>query len=410
MDLKKKDERPLNPNEVQLEVSFIKAEAVYSYDLYDEYGNVVLEAYVPFSDSLLKHLKKENVKYLIYDAKNRKVPDEGEWVNKKKLISESLHQVAYEGAREVLDYVRDLYNYSPGTGISRAKIEKSREMVNKILDEVEKNEDGFFKPLVKLKELDEYEYNHSTNVSILGALLATKLEYSREIRTAMGLGGLFHDLGKTSIAKDILHKVEQLSEEELDIVKEHPHIGYKLVEDNIFMHDLEKRIVLLHHERADGNGYPYGLDSEHYINKIPKEVRLMSLCDVYAALIAKRPYGEPYSSRDALRIMLNMLEAPYKKVYHFLPADFRDFIRALGLRIDSGNYFIGPGDLVRLNTGEVAVIEEMNRLYPLNPKIRVLTTRDKQPVKRQIQIDMLKNYTSYIANVYERKTEKKDTA
>ncbi len=403
MDPRKKETRPENPNEVQIEVSFIKPDSVYSYDLYDEYGNVVLEAYVPFSDSLLMHLRKENVKLLFYDVKKRKAQDEAGGPAKKKLVNEQVQQEFYQNSKELLDYIRDIYNYQPESGISRAKIEKSREMVNRILKEIDENEDGIFNPLVKLRDLDEYDYNHSTNVSILSALLATKLEYNQEVRTAMGVGGLFHDLGKTSIAKDILTKVEKLTEEEFDIVKEHPHVGYKLVENNMFMHDLEKRIVLLHHERSDGNGYPYGVDYDHYVNKIPKEVRLVTLCDVYSALISKRPYAEPYSSKQTLRIMLNMVFAPYKKVHHFLPVDYRDFIRAIGPRIDSGHFFIGPGDLVRLNTGEVAIIEEMNRLYPLNPKIKIITNREKQPVKRQVQVDMLKNYTSYISNVFERK-------
>ena len=393
---------PLNKDQsenAQLDLAFIKPDSVYSYDFFDEYGNVILEAHVPFSDSLLKHLKKDNIKYLYYDPRQKKESEK----SGTALIDEKLQQETYQNARDLLDYVRDIYNYSPEQGLSRAKIEKSRELVNKILVEIEKNEDGVFNPLVKLRDLDEYDYNHSTNVSILGALLATKLEFSRDIRSAMGLGGLFHDLGKTSIAKEILSKVENLSEEEFDIIKEHPHVGYKLVENNPHMHELEKQIVLLHHERADGNGYPYGLDSDHYANRVPKEVRLMSLCDVYAALVSKRPYGEPFSSKDGLRLMLNMVYAPFKKVYHFLPVDFRDFIRALGFKLDSGSFFIGPGDLVRLDSGEVAIIEEMNKLYPLNPKIRILTNKDKQPLKRQVQIDMLKNYTSYIANVFEKK-------
>jgi len=384
----------------QLDLAFIKPESVYSYDFYDEYGNVILEAHVPFSESLLKHLKKDNIKYLYYDPRKKKEAEESPV---SALINEELQKETYQNARELLDYVRDIYNYSPEKGLSKVHIQKSRDLVDKILTAIETNEDGIFNPLIKLRDLDEYDYNHSTNVSILGALLATKLEFSREIRSAMGLGGLFHDLGKTSIAKDILSKVENLSEEEFDIIKEHPHVGYKLVENNPHMHELEKQIVLLHHERADGNGYPYGMDSDHYANRIPKEVRLLSLCDVYAALVSKRPYGEPFSSREGLRLMLNMVYAPYKKVYHFLPVDFRDFIRALGFKLDSGSFFIGAGDLVRLDSGEVAIIEEMNKLYPLNPKIRVLTNKEKQPLKRQVQIDMLKNYTSYIANVFEKK-------
>jgi hypothetical protein len=152
MDPRKKETRPENPNEVQIEVSFIKPDSVYSYDLYDEYGNVVLEAYVPFSESLLMHLRKENVKFLFYDVKKRKAPDDAGGHTGKKLINEQVQQEFYQNSKELLDYIRDIYNYQPESGISRAKIEKSREMVNRILKEIEVNEDGIFNPLIKLRD------------------------------------------------------------------------------------------------------------------------------------------------------------------------------------------------------------------------------------------------------------------
>jgi HD-GYP domain-containing protein (c-di-GMP phosphodiesterase class II) len=389
-------------NNVQIDIRMIKSGTIYSYDLCDEYGNVMLAAYSELTESLKKHLLAENITHLFYNPGLRKSrPGEAE-AAAPGVISDSLRNEALENSRGLLDSIRDNFNYSPESRLTRDRVDKSRGVVNKILDEIDGSKDGMFNPLVKLKSLDEYDYIHSTNVSILGALLASKLDFSREVRAAMGLGGLFHDIGKSSIAKEILHKA-RLSDEEFDVVKGHPHVGYKVVENNQHMKELEKQIVLLHHERPDGNGYPFGFDYDHMVHKTPREVRLMSLCDVYSALVSERPYGRQHTSMEALRLMLNMVHAPYKATYHFLPNDFRDFIRALGMTLNGGNFFLRPGDLVRLNSGEVAVIEEMNRLYPLNPRIRVVTTKDKQPLKRQIPVDLLKNYASYITNVFEKK-------
>ena len=401
MAVEKEEKKNQPANGVQVDLRMIRPGAICAYDLFDEYGNMILEAYGELTETLRKHLLAMNTTRLYYDPEKKKSRAGGEEQQRPGVVSEQLRGEMLESAKDLLDSIRDNFNFSPESRLTRDKIDRSRKLVNNLLQEIDDNKDGMFNPLVKLKSLDQYDYAHSTNVSILGALLASKLDFSREIRVAMGLGGLFHDIGKSSIAKDILHKA-QLSDEEFDVVKGHPHVGYKYVENNPHMKELEKQIVLLHHERPDGEGYPFGFDHDHMVNKVPREVRLMSLCDVFSALVSERPYGTVHSGQDALRLMLNMIHAPYKTVYQFLPGDFRDFIRALGMTLNGGNFFLQPGDLVRLNSGEVAVVEEMNRLFPLNPKIRVVATKDRQPLKRQVTVDLIKNYSSYIANVFEK--------
>ncbi len=392
-------------SEVQIELQRVTPGSRYAYDLYDEYGNVMLEAHTEVSASLIKHLVSNGTEYLYYNPEHRKEEENVAGLDlAKSIVDEKLMGEMREDARDLLDYVRDIFDYSPDNRITKAKIEKSRELVNRVMDQVDQSRDGVFLPLTRLKDISEYEYAHSTNASILGALLGSRLEFKREERMAMGLGGLFHDIGKSRVAKKLLNKIGKLSSEEFDLIKEHPHVGYKLVETNPHMHELEKQIVLLHHERADGMGYPYGLDSDHYLNRVPREVRLFSICDAYSALVLKRAYGRQYSGKKAFRVLLGMVYAPYKKSYNYLPSDFRDFTRAMLFVLNRGSHFLDRGDLVRLDTGEVGVVEELNRLYPLNPRIRMLTNRDLQPLKRRIEIDMLKDYTSYIANVFDRST------
>jgi HD-GYP domain-containing protein (c-di-GMP phosphodiesterase class II) len=399
------DKPEQNENLVHMDIRLIKPGAQYAYDLLDEYGNIVLEAYQEFSEPLKKHLLAENIKFLFYNPAMKKARGEKGAVP-ENVVSEKLQGEVIENAKELLNFVRENLKTSSEKILTKSRIDASRKLVGRVLEEIAERKEAVFNPLMKLKSLDEYDYIHSTNVSILGALLAHKLEFSKDIQLAMGLGGLFHDIGKTSVAKDILTKAK-LSDEEFDIVKGHPHVGYKYIENNPHMTEIEKRIVLLHHERTDGNGYPFGFDMDHLMQKTPREVRLMSLCDVYSALVSERPYGRRFSSTEALRLMLNLVFAPYKTNHHFLPTDFRDFIRALGLSLNEGNFFLKKGDLVRLESGEVAIVEEMNRLYPLNPRVRIVTGKDKQPLKRQIEVDLLKDYRSYIANVFEKQPEAK---
>ncbi len=391
-------------NKVEVDVTKIQAGARYANDLFDSFGNLILKAHSAIEEGLINHLISSDVTHLYYDPTTNEVAEEDKNISGldtgKQVISDEFRQEIVSHTKDLFENIRQVYA-SQGS-IAKVTIDSSRGMVDKMLDAIEENSDGVHETISKFKDLDEYHHLHSTNVSIISSILATRLEFKKEIRAAMGVGGLFHDIGMSSISKDIVNKVEQLSEEEFDVLHGHPHVGYKLVENNKHMHDLEKQIVLMHHEKADGSGYPFGFDMDHLQTQTPKEVRLLSLCDVFSALVGRRPPNPPLTARQALRAMLNMVHAPYKKTYGFIPADFRDFIRALGYIVNKGAYFIGRGDLVRLNNGDIAIIEEMNKLFPLNPKIRVVKNAKMENLKRPIPIDLLKDYKSYIANVFDR--------
>lgn len=391
----------------QIEVRLVRPGSRYAYNVYDEFNNLILEAHAPVSEAILRHLKANNVEHLYYDPSKitsgvNDTTDSG-LIKAKSVVSREIQNEVFSHTKNLLDNIRDLYTYSPGATISKTIIDQSRSLVDKILVESENNKDGIFDTVTMFKTLDDYYYQHSTNVSILSAILATRLDFKQQLRSSMGLGTLFHDIGFSSVSKEILEKAI-LSDDEFDIVKGHTHVGFKFVEKNPLLTDLEKKILLLHHERADGEGYPYGFGLDHYQEKVPREVRLASIVDVFVSLTLVKPGERPFSNREALRKMLNMVYAPYKKKYFFLLPDFRDFTRALGFVINSGDFFMGPGDLVRLSTGEVGIIEEMNRLYPMNPKIIILKNEQLQTLKRPVRVDMIKVYQNYVANVYDKKS------
>ena len=392
---------------VEVDVAKMQSGARYANDLYDTFGNLILKAHMPIEEGLINHLLSSDITHLYYDPIASETSPEMENVSgldtNKQVISDEFRQEIIDHTKNLFENIRQVFA-SKGS-VAKVTIDASRDLVDKMLGAIEENSDGVHETISKFKDLDEYHYHHSTNVSIISSILASRLEFKQEIRAAMGVGGLFHDLGYSSISKDIINKVEELTEEEFDVMHGHPDVGYKLVENNPHMHDLEKRIVLLHHEKADGSGYPFGFDMDHAQSQIPKEVRLIALCDIFSSLVGRRPPKPPLTPRQALRAMLNMVYAPYKKIYSFAQGDFRDFIRALGYIVNKGAYFIGRGDLVRLNNGDIAIIEEMNKLFPLNPKIRVIKNAKMENLKRPIPIDLLKDYNSYIANVFDKSTK-----
>lgn len=390
--------------EIQVDLNTVKIDTTFSFDLYDEYGNVVVEMNTPLSDPLLKHLKSAGIRYLYYNPAHSTLKKNIAGLDTtKNIIDESRQKKSIDLAKEVLDSLKNTIDFTPKS-ITPEKIQKTYQHVDDILNDVENNSQSIFIPFTKLKSISEYTYIHSSNVSILGAILGARLEYNRTVRVRMGVGGLFHDLGKALIDDKILNKESKLSDEEYEIIKKHPQFGYDLVKESKELSNLEKSIILFHHERPDGLGYPFNYDYNTYTSNVPKEVRLLSICDAYSSLTIRTPYREAFSPKKALRIIINSVFAPFKKKSQFLPADVRDFIRSLGFMLNKGEYFFDKGETVRLSSGEIAIVEEMNRLYPINPKIKLITNKQLKALDRNVTIDLLRDPSIYIAYIFDRST------
>ena len=109
------------------------------------------------------------------------------------------------------------------------------------------------------------------------------------------IAGLLHDIGKISIPGDILNKPGKLTPLEFEIVKNHPSLGYTILKNISYFPELAK-IVLQHHERIDGSGYPQGLKG----GEILLEARILAVADVVEAMTSHRPYRAAHPLEEAL--------------------------------------------------------------------------------------------------------------
>lgn len=148
-----------------------------------------------------------------------------------------------------------------------------------------------------LDSRDSYTSGHSKNVSIYATNIAVKMKLSNDLIEAIRIGGLLHDIGKIGIPESILLKPGELSDDEFKIIKNHPIIGYEMIKH---VKDFRDKgildIVMYHHERYDGKGYPNGLKGE----KIPFAARIMAVADSFDAMTSKRVYSQKMSIKDAL--------------------------------------------------------------------------------------------------------------
>ncbi|MFO7569581.1 MAG: HD-GYP domain-containing protein [Smithellaceae bacterium] len=168
--------------------------------------------------------------------------------------------------------------------------------------------------LLKLTSYDYDTYIHSVNVGVLALSLAKVLlkKEDKHDMHALGAGFFLHDLGKVSIDEAIIKKPGKLTDEEMAVMRRHPSLGFKLLHETKQISEESRLIVLQHHERHNGGGYPRGLRGEH----IHIYGRICSVADVFDALVSKRPYKKQMSPFDALRLMKEeMLDHFHKDVF-----------------------------------------------------------------------------------------------
>ncbi|MEW6229767.1 MAG: HD-GYP domain-containing protein [Bacillota bacterium] len=142
---------------------------------------------------------------------------------------------------------------------------------------------------------DPLTAGHSSRVGRCAAIIAHEMGLITDIQKALRLAGLVHDIGKIDIPKTCLQKPGKLTETEMSVVRKHPVLSYEIVAAVPGLQSIAN-IVLHHHERIDGNGYPHGLAGE----RIPLGSRILCVADSFDAMVTDRAYRPAMSVEDAL--------------------------------------------------------------------------------------------------------------
>lgn len=171
-------------------------------------------------------------------------------------------------------------------------------VVNSTISNLEKNTDIFL-TLLEMREENNYLYEHSIKTAIIAMSIGAKLAYDKEKLELLGKAALLHDIGMFSVDKNIVNKEGKLSYEELNKVRKHTEFGFELLKDQ----EEEVRLsALYHHERMDGEGYPRGLNGE----EIPEIVKIVSIADLYAALISERVYRDAKDPKEVIKYLMSV--------------------------------------------------------------------------------------------------------
>jgi len=274
-------------------------------------------------------------------------------------------RVSFETAADTLDRVFSAMRDGKSTDIGLVK-----EAVNPLIQGVFRNQEAVA-ALVRLKESGEYRYHHGVAMAVWAAILGRHIGLHQQELEKLAVGCAMCDIGMTELPPELLDQAENLSDKQRMIIRAHPKMGAEMVRQQSEDVDFEVlSIIENHHERADGTGYPQGLDGAN----IPLLARIAGIVDTYDAMITPRPYAVARTSHEAVQELLDM------KGSAFQDALIEQFIQAIGL--------FPTGTMVELNTGEVAITLKQNTTRRLKPEVLVVLDANKSRLEAPRPIDL----------------------
>ncbi len=172
----------------------------------------------------------------------------------------------------------------------------------RLIKSILRGDENMMRSLVHALELkDPYTRGHSERVAGYALMIAERLGLPEEALTSLRYGSWLHDCGKIGVSENILNNEGPLDEAEIHIIRNHPLWGADMARKGHLTRAIVD-VILSHHERYDGKGYPAGLAGEEII----LESRIVSVADIYDALTTERPYRMPYTRERALEMLLSM--------------------------------------------------------------------------------------------------------
>ena len=213
--------------------------------------------------------------------------------------------------------------------------------------------------MVRLKGISEYTYTHSIDTTVLCLSVASSLKLNYTDIKRVGSAVMMADLGMTSFPSRMITRPSGLSKKELEQVKKHPTYSVDFLKSNGISDPLIKTIILQHHERFDGTGYPAGTKGED-IHSISK---LCAIADVYNAMTSSRPH------RQGLPPHMVNAEILKNSGTQFDPRVARVFIKHIGA--------FPVGNMVELTSGKLALVADQNKSDPMRPVVVIFQTKRK---------------------------------
>lgn len=254
-------------------------------------------------------------------------------------------------------------------------------VINEIIEEV-LNQKEVLINIADIRKKDEKLYAHSVSVCTLSVLIAIKLGYNKKRIKDIAIGALLHDIGKILIPKEILNKQEP-NERDIDEIRKHVIYGYEAVKNEISLNPVTKSIILTHHEKVDGSGYPFGWKRE----KIHDVSKLVAICNEFDNLSNNIYNKKQLKTYEIVEYLLS------KSNIYFDTDILNVFIKNIAL------YPNGVG--VVTNKKQKGIVLKQNKSLPSRPIIRLLEDENNKKIEEWKEIDLTEELTLFIVDTME---------
>jgi len=375
-------------DKVQINVRYLKPNTVLNCPTYDSNGNEVQPPYTPFTQAEIDNLLATNVEKIFYSK-----PKNTDNVIYQRNLKEYLAKNVYQGPRtiqvetqqkavNVVDsIVQQMKNHS------EIDFSDTSNVIDDIASDL-KNSNQEIVNLIDIQTFDDYTYSHALNVGVIAMAFGRKIGLPEDVIKQIGLGGFLHDIGKIRLPYDLLHKNGPLNEQEKKLMQNHPRYGYEMLKDSTQLSDTVKRIVLLHHEKFDGTGYPFGFKDE----QIEDPIRVVAIAEVYDTLTTKLSYRDPVSGKEALKAILKGAGT------HFKPDIAHNFTNNMSFLFkESGFYHIGSH--VLLNTKEIGVVVAKDSDITSRPELEIIKNPQGADLPKPLHVNLMLDASRHIVRI-----------
>jgi len=315
------------------------------------------------------------------DAKPRAgvgAQDSGVTVEEEFEVAKEVHSLASEAVSSLFEEIR------LGAQVDGTKVKQA---VNGCVDSILRNPDASVW-LTRMQAKHEATAQHSLNVAALSIVMAKAAGMSQREMEDVGVCGMLHDVGKTSISAEVLSKTGKLTAEEHLEMQKHARYGRDILLSTKSVMSGAADVAHSHHEREDGTGYPRKLTSD----SIPVFAKIVAIAEAYDTMTTKQTYRNARSPSEALQELYSLRGKQFDEDMVI------KFIDAVGI--------FPPGSIVELINGEIGIVLS-NTTDKLRPRVIVILDAAKEPIQQMI-VDLSQMETDASGDVYQIKTTLSD--
>lgn len=325
-------------------------------------GQVLLNAGVVVTDKHIYYLKQMGINAVYVEDDRISDADVNDLIRV---------ETRGESRALVSKIMKDLDAAGPDSKGMAIKEQEVKNIVSRIVNEVTSNKDVLLQ-LSDIRAQDGYLFAHSVNCCVLATLIGAKMNYDRNTLIVLATGALLHDIGFVEIPQMILRKPGALTDDEYKAVKKHPEYGYDILKQSKLFSQRIGEIILQHHERSQGQGYPNGCKGK----EIASLARILAVVDVYDALTSEKTYRDAYPVHEAIEMILSWGEELFD-------------LEVLNILLESIAAY-PVGSLVLLNNGESGLVVDNCPGYSSRPVVRLVFKDGFTPHPSPFNLDLKK--------------------